>query len=60
MGCYKIQGSKSTSHRGLITRADLKKGYPPGFYFRECNGVPTKLRGFQPPISRDHRCSPNY
>jgi hypothetical protein len=33
-GCYKIQGSKSASHRGLITRADLEKRPPPGLIFK--------------------------
>jgi hypothetical protein len=46
MGCDKIKGSKRASHRGLITRADHKKGHPPGLCLRECNGVPTKLQGF--------------
>ena len=38
----------------------MKKGIRLDFCLRECNGVPTKLWGFQPPLSRDHRCSPNY
>jgi len=49
MGCGKIKGSKRANHRGLMTRADHKKGHPPGFCLRECNGVPTKLQGFEPP-----------
>ena len=59
MGSYKTQGLKNASHRGLTTRADHEKRHPPGFFLRECNGVPTKLWGFEPPISWDHRCSPN-
>ena len=31
MGCYKTQGLKNTSHRGLTTRADHEKRHPPGF-----------------------------
>ena len=27
-------------------------------FCRECSGVPTKLQGFYPPLSKDHRCSP--
>ena len=46
MGCDKIKGSKRANHCGLMTRADHKKGHPPGFCLRECNGVPTKLQGF--------------
>jgi hypothetical protein len=34
MGCYKTQGSKSASHRGLTTRADRKKRHPPGFLLK--------------------------
>jgi len=30
-----------------MTRADREKERPPGFHLRECNGVPTKLRGFK-------------
>ena len=60
MGCDKIKGSKRANHSGLMTRADHKKGYPPGFCLRECNGVPTKLQGFEPLISKDHRCSPRF
>ncbi len=33
-GCYKIQGSKSASHRGLTTRADHEKRRPPGFLLK--------------------------
>ena len=55
MGCYKKQGLKNASHRGLTTRADREKRHPPGFLLRECNGVPTKLWGFQPP---EHTGSP--
>ena len=29
-GCYKIKGSKRANHSGLMTRADHKKGHPPG------------------------------
>ena len=32
-GCFKTQGSKSASHRGLTTRADHEKRHPPGFLF---------------------------
>jgi hypothetical protein len=32
MGCYKTQGLKNASHRGLTTRADREKRHPPGFY----------------------------
>jgi len=46
MGCDKIKGSKRANHCGLMTRADHKKGHPPGFCLRECNGVPTKKKGF--------------
>ena len=60
MGCDKIKGSKRANHCGLMTRADHKKGHPPGFCLRECNGVPTKLQGFEPPVSKDHRCSPRF
>ena len=31
-----------------MARADREKERPPGFQLRECNGVPTKLRGFKP------------
>jgi len=31
MGCYKTQGLKNASHRGLTTRADQEKRHPPGF-----------------------------
>ena len=31
MGCYKTQGLKTASHRGLTTRADHEKRHPPGF-----------------------------
>jgi hypothetical protein len=34
MGCYKTQGSKSASHRGLTARADHEKRHPPGFSIR--------------------------
>jgi hypothetical protein len=60
MGFDKIKGSKRANHGGLMTRADLEKGHPPGFCLRECNGVPTKLQGFEPPIPKDHRCSPRF
>jgi hypothetical protein len=43
-----------------MTRADLEKGHPPGFCLRECNGVPSKIKGFEPPVSKDHRCSPRF
>ena len=33
-GCYKTQGSKSASHRGLTTRADHEKRHPPGFFLQ--------------------------
>ena len=32
MGCYKTQGLKNASHRGLTTRADHEKRHPPGFF----------------------------
>jgi len=34
MGCDKIKGSKRANHCGLMTRADHKKGHPPGFLFK--------------------------
>jgi len=33
-GCFKTQGSKSASHRGLTTRADHEKRRPPGFLLK--------------------------
>jgi hypothetical protein len=49
MGFDKIKGSKRASHRGLMTRADLEKDIRLDFRLRECNGVPTKKKGFEPP-----------
>ena len=60
MGCDKIKGSKKANHRGLMTRADHKKDIRLDFPLRECNGVPTKLQGFEPPVLQDHRCSPRF
>ena len=60
MGCDKIKGSKWANHCGLMTRADLEKDIRLDFPLRECNGVPTKLQGFEPPVSKDHRCSPGF
>jgi len=34
MGCYKTQGLKDASHRGLITRADHEKRHPPGYFVK--------------------------
>ncbi len=59
MGCDKIKGSKRANHCGLMTRAD-HKAIRLDFRLRECNGVPTKLQGFEPPKARDHRCSPRF
>ena len=58
MGCDKIQGSKRANNREFMTRADLEKGHRLDFYFRGCNGVPTKLQGFEPQLPMDHRCRP--
>jgi len=60
MGCYKTQGLKTPAIEGSQQGQITKKGIRLDFLLRECNGVPTKLWGFQPPTSRDHRCSPNY
>ena len=34
MVCYKTQGLKNASHRGLTTRADREKRHPPGLLFK--------------------------
>ena len=45
-GCYKIQGLKSASHRGLITRADHEKRHPPGFLFKGVQRCANQEIGF--------------
>src|SRR5210317_2654742 len=44
--CYKTQGSKSTSHRGLTTRADHEKRHPPGFLFKGVQRCANQAMGF--------------
>jgi len=56
----KYRAQKTPAIEGSQQGQIMKKGIRLDFLLRECNGVPTKLWGFQPPISRDHRCSPNY
>ena len=44
--CYKTQGSKSASHRGLTTRADHEKRHPPGFLFKGVQRCANQAMGF--------------
>jgi hypothetical protein len=60
LGCDKIKGSKKANHRGGMARADHETDIRLDFYLRELNGVPTKIKGFDPPIQKDHRCSPRF
>jgi hypothetical protein len=46
MGCDKIKGSKWANHRGLMTRADHKKGHPPGFSFKGVQRRANQEKGF--------------
>ncbi len=46
MGYDKIKGSKWANHRGLMTRADHKKGYPPGFSFKGVQRRANQATGF--------------
>ena len=46
MGCDKIKGSKRANHCGLMTRADHKKGHPPGFLFKGVQRRANQEKGF--------------
>ena len=46
MGCDKIKGSKRANHFGLMTRADHKKGHPPGFSFKGVQRRANQDKGF--------------
>jgi len=46
MGCDKIKGSKRSNHSGLMTRADLEKGHPPGFLFKGVQRCAKQAIGF--------------
>ena len=45
MGCYKTQGLKKASHRGLTTRADREKRHPPGFLFKGVQRCANQVMG---------------
>ena len=47
-----------SNHSGLTTRAEAKNGTAWDFIVRECNGLPTKLRGLIPPKARAYHCTP--
>jgi hypothetical protein len=46
MGCDKIKGSKRANHCGFMTRADHKKGHPPGFSFKGVQRRANQATGF--------------
>jgi hypothetical protein len=46
MDCNKIKGSQRANHRGLMTRADHKKGHPPGFSFKGVQRCANQEKGF--------------
>ncbi len=46
MGFDKIKGSKRANHSGLMTRADLEKGHPPGFSFKGVQRRAKQDKGF--------------
>jgi len=46
MGCDKIKGSKRANHCGLMTRADLEKGHPPGLLFKGVQRRANQDKGF--------------